>query len=123
MYVHHLAILTDDVAALAEFYARVVGLCRIEAPRPGVAWFAISRTVLMIEPLLQDLRAASCRVIALGGTAWEQDALEERLRAASVAIESRTEWTVYFRDPDGNRLAFSQYDFGALPSTKVERSS
>jgi hypothetical protein len=35
-----------------------------------------------------------------------------RLAAAGVAVEAQTEFTLYFRDPDGRRVALSAYDFG-----------
>ena len=40
-------------------------------------------------------------------------AWEERLRAAGVAVEDRTEHTLYFRDPDGHRVGVSDFRFSA----------
>ncbi len=32
-----------------------------------------------------------------------------RLRAAGIPLEAQTDFTVYFRDPDGRRIGFSSY--------------
>jgi hypothetical protein len=34
---------------------------------------------------------------------------EERLAAAAVPIDGRSEWTLYCRDPDGHRVGLSSY--------------
>ncbi len=48
-------------------------------------------------------------LIALAVAAEERAAFEARLCSAGCVIESRTEWTSYTRDPDGNRVALSAY--------------
>jgi hypothetical protein len=40
-------------------------------------------------------------------------ALEARLAAAGARIESRTDYTSYARDPEGNRVAISHYPLEA----------
>ncbi len=56
-----------------------------ERPEPG--WLLVA---LRIEP---GARAG-----------WEA-----RLASQGVAIERRSPWTIYFRDPEGNRLALSHH--------------
>ena len=48
-------------------------------------------------------------LLALRATPSERRALEARLSAAGIAVESRTDFTSYFRDPEGNRFAISHY--------------
>jgi hypothetical protein len=50
-------------------------------------------------------------LMALAVDAEQRPALEARLCQAECPIESRTEWTSYARDPDGNRIALSSYRF------------
>jgi hypothetical protein len=53
-------------------------------------------------------------LVALAVSPSERDLLEAKLAARGVAIESRTQWTSYARDPDGNRIAFSSYPVDSL---------
>ena len=48
-------------------------------------------------------------LIALTVEAEQRMAMEARLVSEGCVIESRTEWTSYTRDPDGNRIALSAY--------------
>ena len=48
-------------------------------------------------------------LIALSVEAALRSAFESRLLAAGCEVESRTQWTSYARDPDGNRIALSSY--------------
>jgi len=43
----------------------------------------------------------------------DRSAWEANLAVAGVAIESRTEHTLYFRDPDGHRVGLSDLDVEA----------
>jgi hypothetical protein len=45
----------------------------------------------------------------------ERDAWEQRLASAGVAVERRTRFSLFFRDPEGNRLAVSHHP-EALPT-------
>lgn len=48
-------------------------------------------------------------VFALRIERRQRAAWEERLAAAGVAIERRTAYSLFFRDPEGNRLAVSHH--------------
>ena len=48
---------------------------------------------------------------------------EERLRAAGVAVEDRTAYTLYFRDPDGHRVGVSVFRFSAAGCPPPRRGS
>ena len=39
----------------------------------------------------------------------------EALARAGVALEHQTRWTIYFRDPEGNRLALSHHPEDPVP--------
>jgi glyoxylase I family protein len=48
-------------------------------------------------------------LLAFGIEAAERRAWENRLRAAAVLVTHRTAYTLYFTDPEGNRLGLSHY--------------
>ncbi len=117
---HHVAVGTRDVEALAAFYARLLQTTEIrrQSDAQGLRsiWLDLSGTLLMIERT--EARAASMRVegVGLGAflLAFRADsagraAFEERAEALGAAVESRTQFTSYLRDPDGNRVAVSEY--------------
>jgi catechol 2,3-dioxygenase-like lactoylglutathione lyase family enzyme len=111
--VHHLALRAPDPARTAAFYEAVIGL-RVLRPidARGSVWLDASGTVLMIEraepgepPLPEDGKEL------LAFAVDDQAAWRLRLGAAGVAIEAETPYTLYFRDPDGRRVAVSTYAF------------
>ena len=71
-------------------------------------------------------RADACRgagTVHLGGTleeiaASERDAWEAHLTAAGLAIAHRTDYTLYVRDPEGNRVGLSHWP-DAEPETET----
>jgi glyoxylase I family protein len=116
---HHLAIGTRNVDGLALFYRDVLEL--VEVTRHAHAdgslrsvWLDLGGALLMIElteelPRRVDGIGAGPFLIAFAVSRAEQARLEAKLVASGGAIESRSEWTSYSRDPDGNRIALSAY--------------
>ena len=121
---HHIALGTADVSRLARFYGEVLGLPeRTRHHTEGGAlrsvWLELGDTLLMIEHSgLTNERVegvgAGWFLVALAVGEGERTALEERLRVNGIEIESRSQWTSYARDPDGNRIAFSAYPLEPL---------
>lgn len=121
---HHLALGTLDVERLAQFYGNVVGLrtvARHSYPDGSLrsVWLDLGGAVLMIEPSSEPQRlvsgvGAGLFLLALKLPAARRAEFEQRLASAGCEIESRSEWTAYTRDPDGNRLAFSDYPLHEL---------
>ncbi len=120
---HHVAIQARDVEGLAAFYREVFG--RREQRRwnddSGALrsiWLACGDGFLAIEragegplPSEQPFRtpAPGIHVFALG-IAWsDRVAVERELTAAKVVIEHRTQWSLFVRDPEGNRIALTHY--------------
>ena len=52
-------------------------------------------------------------VFALSIERDERAAWERKLEAAGVSIERRTDYSLFFRDPEGNRLAVSHHPVAA----------
>jgi hypothetical protein len=48
-------------------------------------------------------------LIAVAVSAEQRSAFEAKLELSESVIESRSEFTSYARDPDGNRIALSAY--------------
>ena len=112
----------DDAERAGYFYEQVFGLSRIYADQRLRAYDVGGRGILLLFRRGQSLET----VTLPGGTipphdghgpvhlafsiaADELAAWEERLAAAGIAIEGRTQWprggtSIYFRDPDGHLL-------------------
>ncbi len=119
---HHVALKVVDLAAAESFYRRVLGLrvlrrWRDERGQPRSVWLALGRTgLLMLEKAVR--RHGRARMSA-AGPGWHLVALaiapssrtrvERRLAAMGIAIEDRTDYTLYLRDPEGNRVGLSHY--------------
>lgn len=118
MRVHHLALRTDDVEKLAAFYEAVVGL-PVEARRlPRSIWLRAGETLVMVERRAEGEPAVDGRskeLFAFSLRPNERAAAVSRLHAAGVSLEEESDFTLYFRDPDGRRIALSHYPEAALP--------
>jgi glyoxylase I family protein len=123
---HHLAIGSADVERLARFYRDVFGLREIERhvyPDGALRsiWLDLGGPILMLEHTDEPARrtegvASGPFLLALRVDRSERHRLERRLEASGQAIESRTAFTSYSRDVDGNRVAISHYpEPGANP--------
>lgn len=111
--VHHIAFRTCDLARLEKFYVAVVGLpvLRRDDAR-GSVWLDARGLVIMLE------RAGDGEPLVTAGAndlvAFAVDDLaswRDQLARAGLAIEAETAHTLYFRDPDGRRIAVSVYAF------------
>ncbi len=120
MRLHHLALRTDDPAALARWYASLFALPVWREQAGGSVWLGLDDAALMIEranPSEPRVPHGSMEFFALGVTAAGRDAFVERCARLGVAIEHRTGFTVYVRDPDGRRVGVSCFD--GFPSNPV----
>jgi catechol 2,3-dioxygenase-like lactoylglutathione lyase family enzyme len=104
--IHHVALRTTDVPRLERFYVGVLGLAvaRRDDAR-GSVWLRAGSAVIMLE------RAEPGEPAVLEGSkelvAFAVD--DKESWRARVAVEAETASTLYFRDPDGRRLAVSAY--------------
>jgi glyoxylase I family protein len=107
--VHHVAFRTDDVPALERFYAEVLGLPVIRRNEQNRSiWLDAEGSIVMLEerePGEPKVPPGSKDLVAF----TVSRATIERLEAAGVAIEARTAYTLYVRDPDGRRIGLSSY--------------
>lgn len=123
--VHHLAVQVRDLAAAERFYCGVLGLAVVRRwPAPGGGerslWvstgagsFLALEAVAGAAPTAAEEPARGGRpglhLLALAIPRAERAAWEARLAAAGAAVTHRTSYTLYFTDPEGNRLGLSHY--------------
>ena len=118
---HHLAIQCSDLAACERFYTDVLGLeVQRRWPAPGggerSVWLALGDGFLALEradgpPVAEPWRSGrpGFLLLALGIGAARRGEWEARLAAHGVEIVHRTAFTLYVRDPEGNRIGLSHH--------------
>jgi catechol 2,3-dioxygenase-like lactoylglutathione lyase family enzyme len=116
---HHIALGARDVEEVAAFYEEMLGLRELRRHHRDDGtlrsiWLELGEGVLMVEATSGERRRVDgvgrgLFLLALRAIPGERQRAEERLERGGYPIESRTEHTCYFRDPEGNRVALSDY--------------
>lgn len=116
---HHLALGARNVERMAAFYEMAFGLREVSRKRDSGGslhsiWLALEGAVLMIERTTQRREMvqgvdAGLFLIAFRIERSKRIDFESRLAAHACLVETRTDHTSYFRDPEGNRFAVSSY--------------
>jgi catechol 2,3-dioxygenase-like lactoylglutathione lyase family enzyme len=120
--VHHVAIQVRDLAAAERWYAAVLGLPLLKRwqdaeGRDRSSWLALEGDAFLAlevckgreTPVGWESDAPGLYVLALRIAPTERVAWERRLADHGVVIERQSQWTIYFRDPEGNRLGLSSH--------------
>jgi catechol 2,3-dioxygenase-like lactoylglutathione lyase family enzyme len=126
---HHLAIQVRDLPLVERFYTQTLGLTVLRR-WPATDGASVDRSVWLErtdgsgeflalerapagEPTAAEDPARATRpglhLIALVIERSARDAWERRLADAGVAVEARTAFTLYVRDPEGNRVGLSHW--------------
>lgn len=124
---HHVAIQVQDLDRCARFYTGVLGLMeQARHHRPDGTLRAIWLTVpnagfLALEacagtPPEDSFRHddAGLHLLALTIPRGERAAVERELTEKGVEIVHRTRWTLYVRDPEGNRIGLTHHPHDPL---------
>lgn len=115
MHLHHLALRVTDPVRSARFYAGLLGLRELRShhDEDGVraVWLALGDAVLMLERSLRSPGPAHGSGHVLVLACDDLAAAAARLAAAGVEVGDRTQFTLYFADPDGHRVGLSAYRF------------
>jgi catechol 2,3-dioxygenase-like lactoylglutathione lyase family enzyme len=118
---HHVALQCHDLKACERFYREVLGLEVVRRwPREGGGdrsiWLAVGDGFLALERAEQTPEELPWRdgrpgihLVALGIAPGERRTWEERFAAHGVPVVHRTRWTIYVRDPEGNRIGLSHH--------------
>ncbi|MGH7286000.1 MAG: VOC family protein [Polyangiaceae bacterium] len=113
MRVHHIAFRTHDLAALERFYVEVLRFSVKTRLGQRSVWLDAGDAILMLEKAAQGepkIPAKSMEFVAFAIRPTERDPMLDRLEAYGISVEHRTEYTIYFRDPDGRRVGVSYFD-------------
>jgi catechol 2,3-dioxygenase-like lactoylglutathione lyase family enzyme len=112
--VHHLALRVADCARSAAFYSGMLGFQEIRrfGEDGGVrsVWLRAGEAILMLETALRGAGADAGSGHVLVFAVDALPAWEERLVADGIAIDDRTAYTLYLRDPDGHRVGLTVFD-------------
>ncbi|HSM93080.1 MAG TPA: VOC family protein [Anaeromyxobacteraceae bacterium] len=124
---HHLAIQCTDLSRCERFYREVLGLQVLRRwPRedggpgdrsvwlasgeaPGGAFIALERADRPPSERAWNDGAPGLHLAAFRIAASERSAWEGRLAASGVEVVHRSRWTLYVRDPEGNRIGLSHH--------------
>ncbi len=122
---HHLAIQCADLDRCERFYREVLGLEVLRRwPRdgggdrsvwlsvgdgPAGGFLALERAEEAPEPRAWRDGRAGLHLVALRIAPAERRVWEDRLEAAGVLVAHRTRWTIYFHDPEGNRIGLTHH--------------
>ena len=120
---NHIAIKSTQVEAPDDSYRTVLELPLLKTftDANGIRsiWLSLGTSVLMLERSDYDKQITPSEffvdkpgyhLLALTVSIKKQSALRARLRDFAIRIEHESEYTIYFRDPDGNRIGLSCLD-------------
>lgn len=125
---HHLAVQCADLAACERFYRDVLGLEVLRRwPRPEggdrSVWLGVAGGFIALERADEAPAPGPWRdgrpglhLVALAIAPGERARWEERLAARGVEVVHRTRWTLYVRDPEGNRIGLSHWPHDPEPA-------
>ncbi len=119
--VHHVAVKVVDLAAAERFYVSLLGLPILRRwpatdgrgdrslwlDLGGDAFLAVERAASATPAKAED--APGLHLVALAIARAERDAWTARLTAAGHPVYHQTDYTLYTRDPEGNRIALSHW--------------
>ncbi|MBJ6765823.1 VOC family protein [Myxococcaceae bacterium JPH2] len=119
---HHVAIQARDVERVTAFYRDLLGFPELTRHRrpdgslrsiwvgvPGGAFLAIEAVEGAPPELPFRHEHPGLLMLAFRIPRGERAEAVETLARAGVPLEHETRWTVYVRDPEGNRVALSHH--------------
>lgn len=113
---HHHAILVSDLVRAETFYGGVLGLVvkkrwLDEAKRPRSIWYELGAETFLGVELAETIERPDFghHCFALAIDVEDRADWLIRLSSAEVAIEKESEFSIYFRDPEGNQIALSHW--------------
>jgi catechol 2,3-dioxygenase-like lactoylglutathione lyase family enzyme len=112
MRLHHVAFRTFNLGRLEKFYVETLGLVVKARHENRSLWLELGDATLMLEQASEDepeIPTGSMEFLAFTIFGPEKKAWRARLDEARVRIENETDFTIYFRDPDGRRIGLSHF--------------
>jgi catechol 2,3-dioxygenase-like lactoylglutathione lyase family enzyme len=130
--VHHVAIKVADLARAEAFYSSLLGLPvlrRWPAADGGgerALWLDLGQGAFLALERADGAEAAKgegapgLHLLALAIARDERAAWEARLAQAGFPVYQRTDFTLYVRDPEGNRIGLSHWPARPSEASRVE---
>jgi catechol 2,3-dioxygenase-like lactoylglutathione lyase family enzyme len=113
---HHMAVQVKDLARCERFYTEVLGLSVYKRWEERSVWLGGEDEFVALEKCDGEPQPAQWRdglpglhLLSLAIAPGERAGWEERFRAHGVEVVRRTKWTIYVRDPEGNRIGLTHY--------------
>jgi catechol 2,3-dioxygenase-like lactoylglutathione lyase family enzyme len=129
--VHHVALQCRDLVAMERFYRKILRLQVVrrwpwEDPdrrgRDRSVWLALGTGYLVleacegeVEPPPWQTEAPGMHLLALQIFLHNREIWREHLEEYGVEIVYESPWTLYIRDPEGNRVGLSHFPDVAEP--------
>ena len=123
---HHVAVQVRDLSLAVRFYTGVLGLpeqARHRRPDGSLRsiWLGMPDGGFLAleevngEPVQAPFRtsAPGLHLVALRIAPEDRRAVLDELARAGVDVVHQTRWSIYFRDPEGNRVALSHHPHDA----------
>jgi glyoxylase I family protein len=107
MKFHHLAILVTDLRRAEAFYVGLLGLPVVMRWEDRSIWIGLEGDAFLAVEKVDVVSPGPCVALAIDKEARE--AWRARLLLAGVAVEKESDFTLYFRDPDGNLVGLSHW--------------
>ncbi len=135
--VNHIALVAKEIERLSRFYEEILLLTpaykRSRKGRLESVWFDLNGILLMIEqanaPTSSDVedpplalkatpkesslyhrKNGGLHLIAFHAKENDRPRILATLEQYSISVDDQSEYTLYCRDPEGNRIAFSTFD-------------
>jgi catechol-2,3-dioxygenase len=117
--VHHIAVLVRDLPVMETFYREVLGLPVLRRDGQRSVWLDLGGgafVALETSPAAaaapatdRDGERPGLHLVALRIARDEREAWARRFAEAGVDVYRRTAFTLYVRDPEGNRIGVSHF--------------
>ena len=115
MKLHHLAFRCNDYQRVSLFYKNLFKLKEIFSQQEYSVWLKGSDDlVFMFEKAApEEARPESNNheLICFYAKTNEKKAMIDELKSQNIEIESQTEKTIYFRDPENRKIGISDFNF------------
>ncbi|MCO4760940.1 MAG: VOC family protein [Myxococcales bacterium] len=122
--IHHLAIQCHDLITMVRFYNTVLRLPVVRRwPRDPdlgtgdrAVWMGLGTSVIALESVDEaatpddwQSQTPGLHLVALQIFPWGRQLWREQLALHEVTILYESQWTLYIRDPEGNRVGLSHF--------------